>query len=447
MVHNHFIKCQVCGAITRIRLQVGYLNAHPINVACGRCGTTMNGKVQIGQEIPELKYSFENADDVQGDKSDYVVECSGEFPTLKPCTDNPDNKMILTPFMRLSGQKGYNEFTQTISKLNFLQKHWAQYKRIIDLFERGDRKYLLNEIWKILSKEQFQCRNEFEIARAVHMIEVIYFIGALRSDLISDLSLSSSILKLPSAQLDLLVDFLNSHTGYSLKELQATIYKVYDEFMSVYSYLIPAIFLQYCDKDAVDLETEGSTTSSFDTIKQFSLDAYETLGNLLVIPVALNNIKYRNDYKKCAVVDDKPQMLDEYIAFKSKAKKYHYCNNSEQYTKELRVKLNSKLRNAIGHNDVNYNTISQEIIYTPDPKNRAKQEKTYLLEFENEAVQLFEAIAVISEYLYRLREFEMIKNGDIPLPQNSNISPFGKVGRNQPCPCGSGLKYKKCHGR
>lgn len=24
---------------------------------------------------------------------------------------------------------------------------------------------------------------------------------------------------------------------------------------------------------------------------------------------------------------------------------------------------------------------------------------------------------------------------------------FGKVGRNDPCPCGSGLKYKKCHGR
>ena len=23
---------------------------------------------------------------------------------------------------------------------------------------------------------------------------------------------------------------------------------------------------------------------------------------------------------------------------------------------------------------------------------------------------------------------------------------FGKVGRNQPCPCGSGKKYKHCHG-
>lgn len=30
-------------------------------------------------------------------------------------------------------------------------------------------------------------------------------------------------------------------------------------------------------------------------------------------------------------------------------------------------------------------------------------------------------------------------------PQNSNTS-AGKVGRNDPCPCGSGKKYKKCHG-
>ena len=26
-------------------------------------------------------------------------------------------------------------------------------------------------------------------------------------------------------------------------------------------------------------------------------------------------------------------------------------------------------------------------------------------------------------------------------------SSWGKVGRNEPCPCGSGLKYKHCHGK
>jgi len=31
-----------------------------------------------------------------------------------------------------------------------------------------------------------------------------------------------------------------------------------------------------------------------------------------------------------------------------------------------------------------------------------------------------------------------------PQPQRREAQ---KVGRNDPCPCGSGKKYKKCHGR
>ncbi|MDP1897982.1 MAG: SEC-C metal-binding domain-containing protein [Sulfurimicrobium sp.] len=28
-----------------------------------------------------------------------------------------------------------------------------------------------------------------------------------------------------------------------------------------------------------------------------------------------------------------------------------------------------------------------------------------------------------------------------------NPSTWGRVGRNEPCPCGSGKKYKQCHGK
>ena len=34
MVFNTFIKCQVCGCITRVRLQVGGQEEHPIEVTC-----------------------------------------------------------------------------------------------------------------------------------------------------------------------------------------------------------------------------------------------------------------------------------------------------------------------------------------------------------------------------------------------------------------------------
>ena len=32
------------------------------------------------------------------------------------------------------------------------------------------------------------------------------------------------------------------------------------------------------------------------------------------------------------------------------------------------------------------------------------------------------------------------------LPHGESNTTTRKVGRNEPCPCGSGKKYKKCHG-
>ena len=29
----------------------------------------------------------------------------------------------------------------------------------------------------------------------------------------------------------------------------------------------------------------------------------------------------------------------------------------------------------------------------------------------------------------------------------AETDPYAKVGRNQPCPCGSGKKFKHCHGK
>lgn len=56
MVHNCYIKCQVCGCITRVRLQVGWQESHPIVVTCGECRTSLFGRVKIGQDTLGLEY-------------------------------------------------------------------------------------------------------------------------------------------------------------------------------------------------------------------------------------------------------------------------------------------------------------------------------------------------------------------------------------------------------
>lgn len=36
--------------------------------------------------------------------------------------------------------------------------------------------------------------------------------------------------------------------------------------------------------------------------------------------------------------------------------------------------------------------------------------------------------------------------GNVPLANNEFVIP-DNINRNSPCPCGSGLKYKQCHGK
>ena len=449
MVFNTFIKCQVCGCITRVRLQVGWQEEHPIEVACGKCGTSLSGSVKIEQDRPGLSFSFDNADEVQNENADYIIECSGEFPTLKQVEAADLERLVITPFIRymncMKTNDSYEEFGQDVSKLNATAKKWKSYKRILNL-AKNNSEYLTQEIQKEFSGHFFQCRDESETLRAVHMIEVHGFYSSLRKDILNDLSFSAGILKMDSTQMKDLIDFLNSHDGFHLEELQELIYKVYDEFMVVYQRLIPALAIQYCKDNSFDFEYEGSTTSSFDSVKQFYLDVYEALGNLMIIPVALNNIKYRSDSNAMNPIEKNVKSLEDYIKL-TKASRYHFCLDSEEYTGFLKILVNAKLRNAIGHNDVEYNSVDQLITYIPNPKDRTKKKTEYLLEFENEAMRMFQAILGVSEYLYRLRELELMHDGKIPIMVQERANWPKKIGRNELCPCGSGKKYKRCHGR
>lgn len=447
MVFNEFIKCQVCGCVTRIRLQMGWQKEHPIIVTCGKCGTSLIGKVC--QDPAGLRFSFDNADEVNEQFADYIVECSGEFPTIKQHETNKEDLIAITPFIRaiscMKDNDSYEQFRQAVSQLRDTELRWNDYKRIFNL-SQNNSEYLVQEIKKIFSGKFFQCRDESEIYRAVHMIEVHGFYSALKREILDDLSFSSDILKLDPIQMKELVNYLDSHDGYHLDGLQTLIYKIYDEFIEVYKYLIPAFALQFCKDNAFDYEIEGSTTSTFDSVKQFYLDVYEALGTLMIIPVALNNIKYRADINLMKPIDNKVTSLDEFIG-QTKATRFHYCDNNEMYSDFLNLLVNPKLRNAIGHNDVEFDSIKQLITYIPNPKDRTKKQTEYLLEFENEAIHMFQGILGISEYIYRIRELSLVYEGKMPVMLSEPIHKSKKIGRNELCPCGSGKKYKYCHGK
>ena len=57
---------------------------------------------------------------------------------------------------------------------------------------------------------------------------------------------------------------------------------------------------------------------------------------------------------------------------------------------------------------------------------------------------MFQAILAIAEYLYRIKEIDLLSNGEVPSQLELPVIKGKKIGRNEMCPCGSGKKFKKC---
>ena len=78
---------------------------------------------------------------------------------------------------------------------------------------------------------------------------------------------------------------------------------------------------------------------------------------------------------------------------------------------------------------------------------RAYGQQDPLVEYKNEGHQMFQRLLAGIDAL--TADFVMQASVTIhqPLaPVQGHITAGPKVGRNDPCPCGSGKKYKKCHG-
>jgi len=82
---------------------------------------------------------------------------------------------------------------------------------------------------------------------------------------------------------------------------------------------------------------------------------------------------------------------------------------------------------------------------------RAYGQRDPLVEYKNESRRLFKDLLLNFETQVATIIFK------IATPASSQITPLKtfahsrelgnrQVGRNDPCPCGSGKKYKKCHG-
>ncbi len=84
---------------------------------------------------------------------------------------------------------------------------------------------------------------------------------------------------------------------------------------------------------------------------------------------------------------------------------------------------------------------------------RAYGQKDPLVEYKREGHYAFRALMdnIESEIAERIMRVSVPKKIRLDIPRvvlkNGSKNKEFRAGRNDPCPCGSGKKYKKCHGK
>ena len=125
-------------------------------------------------------------------------------------------------------------------------------------------------------------------------------------------------------------------------------------------------------------------------------------------------------------------------------------NPDEEVTgtvKELAEKYGQEVMTMVGFLDgINYS------LKTPNPIETMDEDTTVSLAFDKERLYK-NMVDAKADWLYNLPQWESIfseeKRKELYLEQKKSgtiVKPH-KIGRNDPCPCGSGKKYKYCCGR
>ncbi len=157
--------------------------------------------------------------------------------------------------------------------------------------------------------------------------------------------------------------------------------------------------------------------------------------------IAYNQNEDKNRLKK---------FWDEYFLIERDIYAQLLTNPDEEVTgtvKELAEKYGQEVMTMVGFLDgIN------DSLKTPNPIETMDEDTTVSLAFDKERLYK-NMVDAKADWLYNLPQWESIfseeKRKELYLEQKKSgtiVKPH-KIGRNDPCPCGSGKKYKYCCGR
>ncbi len=428
---NYIVKCRICGSLTRIRIPLGYISDFPIRIHCGKCKSIISGKMAVDNKNITYHADFENVDLVSNGKPDYFAETSRDLPCNK--VEECSNKDWMyyggkMPGMNAILQVGFENRDKLVNNIKSLEKElqkWNDTKTVFSLFKNDKNEFIPKLLKEEVYNQEYLMNNDIEIHRAVHyrFLKLMHYIFVNKQLENYIMSINKEISIIDMEQYNQLLLFLDKENF--LEKSYNEILDMLFAFMKILPNILPAISaMQYRSLNYIE---QGISTCSFEDIKTFYIDAYEKILSYIHIPMCLDNIKYRNDYNEFGNEQDLENFLKA-----SKGNKLKKISETEFFSSLIKFPIDNKLRNAIGHNQYDFNGITQIITYKPNEKKQEIIENKYLMKMAIECIQLMQYMVIIQDLIFRMIRKKNYNKG---IKTRVNSIFYKKIGVNEKCPC------------
>ena len=411
--------CPVCKKITLVRVQVGFLDRHPIRFNCGNCKITIKGEYKNG----EAKFSYcEISDDHEN--VDYVIQSSGELlcHSLKKVKTVEDT-LLYSPFINTSvlikkeNQKNFRD------KLNLCLKYILKIAplttRIHELYLNNQINYLDSELEKFQFPPAFKDKT-LDRMQKIHLLD-LRLLDALNHDTYDKsckriFDFTNFLNKEPDQRLKInelkkMCDYFSEDNR--LKKWQKKLYYAIQNFINNFERFLPIVGLEYYDLSIEQLNTDYAiTTVSLEEIQSMYIQFYELLGDLLPLIVAFDNIFYRKDFQKLKNNEIKVKSkyistLQDYEKIAQKGTRFQYFDDTEIFGKIITNSINNKIRNSLGHFDYD---LSIEDLFTQRITfhDRSTNITISLIEFCFNVLNIFISLLEVDELLYQANKLNYV---------------------------------------
>jgi len=447
MTVNYFLKCPVCGSITRMRTPAGYIYKTPVRIHCGNCDTLMTGEFISDDKKPMAKYVPFNCEEIDAEAYDYFGEASGELLCHKIIQIHAEGKDIYKPprgwmspvfaFLDSTTEEDRARFVDYSCYTYTLSEKWDKERIKYDLYLKGKNQLLIENYSEDAKKYGCQLYNDQDVRTYIYRALFHDLGGFFKKKELLQLfrSINHHISHIKTESIDEYLAILRSTNR--LETVQGKIFNVVCDFRDVANNLVPALGMLYRkNEDEIDKSLMGISTCSFEDIKYFYQNTFEVLVDCCDLIVGLDNIENRGDCNRFNNGLDLKKFREQ-----AKGNRIKELKETEFFAKTFALPVaSSSLRNAIGHSDYRYVGVKQEISY-PEKTGSDVIFTSYLLDVALECCNMVRSAYVLTIVVGELLRYEQREVGS-PMPMHPLM--YKGIKTQGRCPCGSGKKYAHC---